>query len=121
MPDILFILLLALVIFGPKRLPEVARQIAKFMAQFRMMRDDVRRQIENEILKIELEDKKKTPLPAYRQPEIAQPFEVAASPAPEPIVNPEPNLVANASLESGAPPEAAELATSPPPPQHRAS
>ena len=34
MPDILFILLLALVIFGPKKLPEIARQIAKYMAQF---------------------------------------------------------------------------------------
>ena len=28
MPDILFILVLALVIFGPKKLPEVARQVA---------------------------------------------------------------------------------------------
>jgi Tat protein translocase TatB subunit len=71
MPDILFILVLALVIFGPKRLPEIARQVAKFMAQFRMMRDDVRRQIENEILKIELEEKEKktTFLPEQQQVE----------------------------------------------------
>ena len=57
MPDILFILVLALVIFGPKKLPEVARQVAKFMAQFRMMRDDLRRQVQSELLKIELEEK----------------------------------------------------------------
>ncbi len=57
MPDTLFILILALVIFGPKRLPEIARQVAKFLAQFRMMRDDLKRQMENQLLKIELEAK----------------------------------------------------------------
>ena len=45
MPDVLFILILALIIFGPKRLPEVMRQVAKFMAQFRSMSDDLKRQI----------------------------------------------------------------------------
>ncbi len=63
MPDILFILVLALVIFGPKKLPEVARQIAKYMAQFRMMRDDFRRQVQNELLKLELEEKQKAAAP----------------------------------------------------------
>ena len=57
MPDILFILLLALVIFGPKKLPEIARQIAKYMAQFRQMSNDFKRQLESEMLKIELEEK----------------------------------------------------------------
>jgi sec-independent protein translocase protein TatB len=60
MPDILFILVLALVIFGPKRLPEIARQIAKYVAQFRMMRDELKRQLQNELLNIELEEKRKT-------------------------------------------------------------
>ncbi len=59
MPDILFIMVLALVIFGPKRLPEIMRQVAKFMAQFRMMSDDLKRQIQSEIVKIELEEKAK--------------------------------------------------------------
>ncbi len=52
MPDVLFILILALIIFGPKKLPEIARQLAKYMAQFRVMRDDLRRQLEGELLKI---------------------------------------------------------------------
>ena len=59
MPDILFILVLALIIFGPKKLPEVMRQVAKFMAQFRVMRDDLKRKIEGEMLKIELEERQK--------------------------------------------------------------
>jgi sec-independent protein translocase protein TatB len=81
MPDIVFILLLALVIFGPKKLPEVARQLAKFMAQFRMMRDDLRRQVQSELLKIELEEKQKAIAPAPAPP--PQPAPMAAKSLPE--------------------------------------
>jgi len=71
MPDILFIMLLALVIFGPKRLPEIARQIAKYVAQFRIMRDDLKRQLESELLKIELEEKEKTTAKQLEAPKPA--------------------------------------------------
>jgi len=81
MPDIVFILLLALVIFGPKKLPEVARQLAKFMAQFRMMRDDLRRQVQSELLKIELEEKQKAIAPAPAPPPQTAPM--AAKSLPE--------------------------------------
>jgi len=59
MPDLAFILLLALLIFGPKKFPEVARQIAKLVTQLRMMSTDLRRQIEDEMLKIERDEKEK--------------------------------------------------------------
>ena len=73
MPDILFILLLALVIFGPKRLPEIARQVAKLLAQARMMRDDLKRQLESEIIKIELEEKHKAAAAPPKQLEAPSP------------------------------------------------
>ena len=53
MPDIIFILVLALVIFGPRKMPEIARQIGRYLAQFRQIRDDFRNQLENEMLKTE--------------------------------------------------------------------
>ena len=56
MPDILFILLLALVIFGPKKLPEMTRQIGKYMAHFKRMRSEFTNQIERELLNIEVEE-----------------------------------------------------------------
>ena len=65
MPDILFILLLALVIFGPKKLPGIARQIAKYVIQFRQMSNDFKRQLESELLKIELEEKQ-APAKSYQ-------------------------------------------------------
>ena len=77
MPDILFILVLALVIFGPKRLPEVMRQVAKFMAQFRVMRDDLKRQIQTEMLKIEMDERQK------KAAAPAPPPQLPASPAAE--------------------------------------
>ncbi len=85
MPDILFILLLALVIFGPKKLPEVMRTVAKYLAQFRMMSEDVKRQINNEIMKIDLEERQKKIAPPQAQPaQAAQPSQLEAAPAPAP-------------------------------------
>jgi sec-independent protein translocase protein TatB len=71
MPDVLFILLLALVIFGPKKLPEIARQLGKLMAQFRMASNDLKRQLESEMLKIELEEKEKKAAGSLKQLEAA--------------------------------------------------
>ena len=73
MPDILFILVLALVIFGPKKLPEIARQVAKFMAQFRQMSNDLKRQLESEMLKIEWEEKEKKVAATSLQLEASRP------------------------------------------------
>jgi Sec-independent protein translocase protein TatA len=51
MPDMLFIMLLAVLLFGPKKLPEVARQIARF----RNARDNLKAQLETEFAKLETE------------------------------------------------------------------
>ena len=84
MPDVLFILILALIIFGPKRLPEVMRQVAKFMAQFRSMSDDLKRQIQSEMMKIEIEERqKKTAAPAAQLPAAAAPIESHAAIQPQ--------------------------------------
>lgn len=92
MPDVLFILVLALVIFGPKRLPEVMRQVAKFMAQFRMMRDDLKRQVQSEMLKIELEEREKQkPAP------VAPHLPATEIPAPDGTRQPPPALNGNIS------------------------
>ena len=60
MPDILFIALLTLVIFGPKKLPEMAQQLGKYVAHFKRLRSEFTNQIESEMLKIEAENDAKT-------------------------------------------------------------
>lgn len=52
MPELLLILVLALIVLGPKKLPELARALGKGMAEFRRATDDLKdefRQMEHEI------------------------------------------------------------------------
>jgi Tat protein translocase TatB subunit len=58
-PDLIFISALALVIVGPKKLPEVARQVGKFMAEFKRASNDFKHQLESEMMNIELEERTK--------------------------------------------------------------
>ena len=47
--DSAFIFLLALILFGPKKLPELARQLGKLMAEFRRASNEFRMQMEEEL------------------------------------------------------------------------
>ena len=75
LPDTIFIFGLALVIFGPKKLPEIGRQLGKLVLEFRRASNEFKMQIEEELRAAELAD---------RQKQIAAPA-VTPSPAPEPI------------------------------------
>lgn len=48
-PELLVILTIALLIFGPKKLPEIGRSIGKAMREFRRTSDEIRERIEEEI------------------------------------------------------------------------
>ena len=54
--EIFFLMLLALILFGPRRLPEIARQVGRFMAEFRKASNSFQSQIHDEIRKLELEE-----------------------------------------------------------------
>jgi Tat protein translocase TatB subunit len=41
MPELIVILVVALIVLGPKRLPEVARSLGKAMAEFRRQSSDI--------------------------------------------------------------------------------
>lgn len=53
--EIALILIAALLLLGPKRLPEMARVIGKFMREFRRQTDDVRGLVEREFYKMDEE------------------------------------------------------------------
>ena len=46
MPEMLVIMLVILLLFGSKRLPELARGIGKSMREFRKAAEDVKREID---------------------------------------------------------------------------
>ena len=54
-PEMMFIFVLALILFGPKKLPEIGRQIGKGLAEFKRASREFQSQIEDEVRKLELE------------------------------------------------------------------
>ena len=57
MPEMIFIFLLALVVVGPKRLPELARQLGKWAAEFKRASNEFKNQLETEMMNIELDER----------------------------------------------------------------
>ena len=54
-PEMIFLFLLALLIFGPKKLPEVGRQIGRALSEFKRASNEFKAQIESEISKLDVE------------------------------------------------------------------
>jgi sec-independent protein translocase protein TatA len=48
-PELIFIFVLALLIFGPKKLPEIGRTVGKGMAEFRKATNELKRSINTEL------------------------------------------------------------------------
>jgi Tat protein translocase TatB subunit len=67
--EIILILLLAFILFGPKKLPEMARTWGKFMAEFKKASNEFQGQIHEEIRKLELEEANPV---KHIEPEIAK-------------------------------------------------
>ncbi|NIA08825.1 MAG: twin-arginine translocase subunit TatB [Nitrospiraceae bacterium] len=58
LPELLLILVLALIVFGPDRLPQIARQIARFVVGLKKASEEFKSQLDlNEALK-DIEDPK---------------------------------------------------------------
>jgi len=53
--EMAFIFVLALIIFGPKKLPEIGRQIGKALAEFKRASNEFKWQLESEMRQIEAE------------------------------------------------------------------
>jgi sec-independent protein translocase protein TatB len=55
--EMTFLFVLALLVFGPKKLPEIARQVGKALNEFKRASNEFRSQIETEISNLERETK----------------------------------------------------------------
>jgi TatA/E family protein of Tat protein translocase len=49
MPELILIFIVALLVFGPRKLPEIGRSIGKGLAEFKRASDDLKKTIEHEI------------------------------------------------------------------------
>ena len=80
-PDTLFLMLLALVVFGPRRLPEIGRQIGKLMYEFRKVSNDFKFQMEEELRASE-EAERQAKLQASLPPPVASQVTLDVPPQP---------------------------------------
>jgi len=61
LPELIIILIVALLVFGPKKLPDLAKSLGRGMAEFRKATDDLKSSIESDIKDVKIElDKEET-------------------------------------------------------------
>ena len=100
--DTTFIVLLALLLFGPKKLPVLARQLGKLMADFRRASNEFRSQMEEE-LRISEQAERQKQVAAI---EAAAPATPAIDPIPEPehphLPPPAPSFVSDTAPDYGS-------------------
>ncbi len=65
-PELLLILVVALLVFGPKRIPELSRTIGRGVAQFRRATNDFKATLDREVSAADL-DIETTPVPEPAQ------------------------------------------------------
>ncbi|HQT95570.1 MAG: twin arginine-targeting protein translocase TatB [Acidobacteria bacterium 21-70-11] len=102
LPELLMIFVVALLLFGPRKLPEIGRTLGKAMNEFKRATNDLQRSLEEEIAVDELKQTKREVEEATRltppavqapaaQPAAAQPPATAVTPEVGPeTTKPEP-------------------------------
>ncbi len=97
LPHLIVLFVVALVIFGPQKLPELARMLGKATAEFRKMTSDFRYALEDEVRELERQTR-------LREAETASAFPQPPPPqATAPAAPTEGTLPRDASVSEGAP------------------
>lgn len=97
--DSIVIFVLALILFGPKKLPEIARQIGKLMVEFRRASNEFKAQIDEELRVMEQQERQKKLEAAAAQAPVTPAPE--STPASEPVASPsEPKILPPSSGET---------------------
>jgi sec-independent protein translocase protein TatA len=63
MPELLIILTIALIIFGPRKLPELGRSLGRSLGEFRRASNELRNTLDEEIRMEEIKNERKPEAP----------------------------------------------------------
>ncbi|MGD0506619.1 MAG: twin-arginine translocase TatA/TatE family subunit [Terriglobales bacterium] len=123
--EMIFIFFLALILFGPKKMPEIGRQVARFLNEFRRASNEFRSQIESEINSLDNTNTNASSGSSRRQ-QILPPFQAPLGSLANRIFNPppaekleaaeaatEPAAAENAAVETGLAPSPASRVEAP--------
>ena len=80
-PELVLILVLALIVFGPRRLPEIGKSMGRLLAEFRKASTDFQRTIEDEVEAEKYKPAAPEPSVPAASPEATVPATVPAAPA----------------------------------------
>ena len=80
MPELIIIFVIALIIFGPRKLPELGKSLGKSIAEFKKASNELKSTLEEEI---RLEEQRSTD--RQRAPEPARPQAVAPESEAQPV------------------------------------
>ena len=100
-PELFLIMIIALIVFGPRKLPEVGKSVGKMLAEFRRASTDFKRTIDGEIEaeRHEPSVRESRPPPSAAQPTPKAPTEAPAAPKPESPPAPDPGAPAPDEVE----------------------
>jgi len=87
MADSLILMVMALVVFGPRRLPQIGRQVGKLMYEFRKASNDFKFQMEEELRVAEEADRRKQEEARQRTLALNAPVQESVSAPPPATVN----------------------------------
>jgi len=59
MPELIVIMVIALIVIGPNKLPELAKSLGKGLAEFKKASEDFQRNIQEEARKVEVQESEK--------------------------------------------------------------
>jgi Tat protein translocase TatB subunit len=79
--EIFLVAAIALIVFGPQKLPEIARNVGRAVKTLRKMASEVREEFETELSALDVKDDE--PTPKHRVPKNDSPEPVRASDADE--------------------------------------
>jgi len=106
-PHLIVIFVVALIIFGPEKLPELARNLGKVMAEFRRATGDLRSSFEGHMRDLEREAQERRAGPSPASPAALPPR------ASEPVMMPSPGTVPAEPANASATPSGPEYASAP--------
>lgn len=82
-PHLVVLFVIALVIFGPQKLPELARMLGKATAEFRKMTNDFRYALEDEVRELERQTRIREEQAAAARAAAQAPLPSIQAPAPD--------------------------------------
>jgi sec-independent protein translocase protein TatA len=87
MPELLLIFVVALLVFGPKKLPEIGKSIGKGLSEFKKASEDLKKTIEHEMDQVKAEPSSAPPQTVAQTP----PQLVPVPPPPAPSSSEDPS------------------------------